>query len=126
MRKMILAFTICLMHISLLSLPAQGADCSGGWKVMPKYSPGHGGPCKLLGLNSRQGVCQPGYAFETLCDDSSGGRYKTCQGARPCSGSQVVAPPPRQDDCTRWDYDYNQPCPPGYINHDCRGNCSSQ
>ncbi|MEA3292491.1 MAG: hypothetical protein U9Q71_09360 [Pseudomonadota bacterium] len=27
------------------------------------------------------------------------------------------------DSCTSWDYDHNRLCPPGYINHDCHGDC---
>lgn len=33
---------------------------------------------------------------------------------------------PRQrdrQDCRYWDFHYNQPCPPGYLNFDCRGGC---
>ena len=128
MKKIVLGFTMCFVQIFLLCFTVQGSDCPGhNWQVIPNYSKGKGGPCQILGLNSHQGVCQPGQVFETLCDDIAGGKYKTCQGPRPCNGSQQVAPPrPQQNDCTHWDYSYNQPCPPGYRNHDCRGNCEPQ
>lgn len=99
-------------------------DCSGGWNVLPNYK-GGGGPCKVLGLNSRVGTCQSGHAYETLCDDTKGGRYRTCQGPRKCNVAppQYKTPPVKQTPCTTWDYVYNQPCPRGYVNKDCRGGC---
>ncbi len=128
MKKIVLGSLMCFMQLFLLCISAQCSDCPGNnWQVIPNYAPGRGGPCKMLGLNSHQGICQAGQAFETLCDDIAGGKYKICQGPRPCNSSRQVAPPvPQQNDCTRWDYSYNQPCPPGYINRDCRGSCESQ
>jgi hypothetical protein len=128
MKKIVLGFTLCFVHLLLPIFTAQGADCPGNnWQVIPNYSPGNGGPCQILGLNSREGVCQPGYAFETLCDDISNGRYKTCQGPRHCESPQVIPSSyPYQNDCGRWDYIYNFPCPPGFLNYDCRGHCERQ
>jgi len=113
---------------------AGAADCSGGWKVMPGYQPGTGGVCAALGMNTNAGVCLPGQRYETLCDDASGGRYRTCQGARQCyddrrRGGDDFYPGDGgrrrggDDGCRGWDYSYDQPCPPGYINRDCRGGC---
>lgn len=129
MQKVTLGFMLCLIHIFSLSHTVQGADCPGNdWQTIPNYSPGHGGPCQILGLNSQEGVCQPGYAFETLCDDIADGKYKTCQGPRPCNGHSrpAASPYPQQNDCRFWDYYYNQPCPYGFINYDCRGGCEPQ
>ncbi|MGB5233548.1 MAG: hypothetical protein WBN83_18720 [Desulfoprunum sp.] len=113
---------------------AGAADCSGGWKVLPGYQPGSGGVCAAMGLNTNAGVCLPGQRYETLCDDASGGRYRTCQGARQCyddrrRGDDDYRRGDRgrrrggDDGCRGWDYSYDQPCPPGYINRDCRGGC---
>lgn len=102
------------------------ADCSGGWNRLPNYKKGSGGACRQMGLDSKRGTCQPGQMYETLCDDSSGGKYRICQGQRQCSGgsNNYSRPaPPQNSDCTRWDYQRNQPCPPGYVNNDCRGGC---
>jgi hypothetical protein len=125
MKKSIL-FSILLCQWVLLSATSVVAsDCSGGWSVLPNYNPGVA-PCKQLGLDSRRGVCQPGQAYETLCDDMKGGRYRICQGPRPCGGGHTVAPPQhhqQQQQCQGWDYNYNQPCPRGYVNYDCRGGC---
>ena len=134
-------------------VPAIADDCPGGWQVIPGYHPSMGAPCQRLGLNSRVGTCQPGQAYETLCDDASGGRYKTCQGPRPCyrgggygpppgygggygygppgyGGGYGPPPPPRPPrghhnlpPCAGWDYSRNQPCPPGRVNRDCSGGC---
>lgn len=137
--KKILSGLVALSAALLLhSLPATANDCPGGWRVMPNYQPGSGGPCQLLGLNSRAGVCQPGYEYETLCDDASGGRYKTCQGPRRCSGGNSGGygggwggggynqpGPPPNGQCTSWDYKRNRPCPSGYVNNDCIGTCES-
>ena len=106
------------------ALPVYSSDCSGGWNVLPNYQPGLGGPCKLLGLDTNRGVCQPGYAYETLCDDASNGRYRTCQGPRRCSGGYDQGPP-QNVDCRYWDYKRNRPCPSGRVNNDCRGDCES-
>jgi hypothetical protein len=119
---------------------AQAADCSGDWRVIPNYKPGSGGPCAQLGLNSNGGTCLPGERYETLCDDASEGRYRTCPGPRRCDRDDDdhhdrrdrhdSYRPPYYDDrrrdndpCHYWDYLYNAPCPDGYYNEDCRGPC---
>lgn len=133
MKKSILKLAVTALVVALLNGAAYAADCPGGWQVIPGYNPGMGAPCQHLGLDSHAGTCRPGDAFETLCDDASGGRYKTCQG-RPCQGGNhgggnagfPPPPPPPQNNqppCSAWDYSYNQPCPPGYVNRDCRGGC---
>lgn len=95
------------------------ADCSGPWQIL-KNTRGQS-PCMALGLDSNHGTCRPGDVYETLCDSTTKGRYRICPGPRACG------PKPRHtkkaQDCTRWDYDYNRPCPPGYFNHDCRKGC---
>lgn len=63
---------------------AQAAECSGGWRVIPNYRPERGAPCAQLGLDTHRGTCVPGQAYEVLCDDASGGRYRTCPGDRRC------------------------------------------
>lgn len=141
MKKSILKLAITALAVVLFGGAAYAADCPGGWQVIPGYNSGMGAPCQHLGLNSHSGTCRPGDQFETLCDDASGGRYKTCQG-RPCQrgnsggggnagfgggGNAGFPPPPQQQNnqppCAGWDYSYNQPCPPGYVNRDCRGGC---
>ena len=113
---------------------AIGAECGGGWQVLPNYNPSSGGACAALGLDTHRGVCLPGQRYETLCDDASGGRYRTCQGSRQCyddnrrGGDDFYPGGGRgrgrgDDGCRGWDYNYNQPCPPGYVNRDCRGGC---
>jgi hypothetical protein len=64
---------------------AFAADCSGSWQVLPGYSPGTGGACAVLGLNTHQPTCQPGQRLATLCDDASGGRYRICQSSIACT-----------------------------------------
>ena len=123
MKTKLFGLTIGLLQLFFFAFSAQGDDCPGPWNVLPNYNPNQGAPCQILGLHSRHGVCQPGYAFETLCDDASNGRYKICQGPRRCNQKQVVPAPQPQFDCTSWDYEHNRPCPPGYINRDCRGDC---
>ena len=120
---------VCLLLSGLLLLfafKAQASDCSGGWIKMPNYRSGQGGPCKMMGLDSRAGTCLPGRQYETLCDDKKGGMYRTCEGPRRCSGSASAAPPSNYGgDCTGWDYKRNRPCPSGYVNNDCYGDCES-
>ena len=115
--------------ILLIASSTQAMDCPGGWQVLPKHYRGAGSPCQALGLDSHRGVCQPGHSYETLCDDTSKHRFKTCQGPRLCSGyGHVPVPPPPpvpQNNCTTWDYIANMPCPPGYVNPDCQGGCES-
>lgn len=135
MKKKIMYFLVVLLGTLASSSLAVAADCSGGWQVVPNYNPSSGGPCASIGLNTHQGVCQPGQRYETLCDDASGGRYRVCQGSRECyddrdrgrggddffGGDRRRAP--RDSDCRGWDYLYDQPCPRGYVNDDCRGGC---
>jgi len=122
-KKYFLALSF-VMGICLLGQPVTASDCSGPWNVLPNRTPGMT-PCEQLGLDTKRGVCQPGQAYETLCDDSKGNRYRICQGPRPCSKNVAPAAPPVQvaPPCTTWDYTNNKPCPPGYLNHDCRGGC---
>lgn len=114
---------VCLAGVGatiLTSSSAFGAaDCSGPWQVL--RNTGGQSPCRALGLDSQRGTCRPGDAYETLCDSTTKGRYRICQGPTPC-GRQPHQRRGAQD-CTRWDYDSNRPCPPGYFNHDCRGGC---
>lgn len=135
MNRVILA-VMAIAATGIIGVAAAGAaDCGGSWRVVPNYNPSSGGPCAAMGLDTHRGVCLPGQRYETLCDDASGGRYRTCQGPRPCfeergggrHGDDYY--PPRgggggyDDGCRGWDYNYNQPCPRGYINRDCRGGC---
>ncbi|MDR3088969.1 MAG: hypothetical protein LBU39_04030 [Desulfobulbaceae bacterium] len=86
MRSILVALVLCA--VPLLCAPplfAADHDCPGGFQVMRGYR-GQGGICAQMGLNSRVGTCLPGQAYEILCDDASGGRYKTCQGPRRCDG----------------------------------------
>jgi len=115
--------------------PVSAADCSGNWSVIPNYNPGGSGPCAQLGLDSNGGTCLPGERYETLCDDASEGRYRTCKGSRRCDRDDRDDRDDRRDryrpsyeedrrgDCHYWDYRYNAPCPDGYYNEDCRGTC---
>lgn len=126
-------FLIALVCGVFASTLAHAADCGGGWQVLPHYNASSGGPCASLGLNTHGGVCQPGQRYETLCDDASGGRYKVCQGSRPCVDDRGRGGDDsfgggrrhsnRDDECRGWDFNYDQPCPRGYINDDCRGGC---
>lgn len=113
--------------VFLLGSIAVAGDCPGGWQKIANYNKSRmGAPCAYLGLDTHRGTCQPGQQYETLCDDASNGRYKTCRGPRLCYGAQQPVPTiPQQSapPCSSWDYTYNQPCPPGFINRDCRGGC---
>lgn len=80
---------VCLLTAGCLlaASPVFAAhDCPGNFSVLRGYRPGSGGVCAQLGLNTHAGTCLPGQAYETLCDDANGGRYKTCQGPRRCDG----------------------------------------
>ncbi len=59
-------------------------DCDGTWKRLNNYNRRQGSPCEILGLNSFRGTCEAGYSFETLCDETSDGRFKICEGSRRC------------------------------------------
>lgn len=116
---------LCIAALFLMAPTVEAMDCAGPWQVLPKHLRGKGAPCQALGLDTNSGVCQPGQTHETLCDDTSNHRYKTCQGPRICDGyGNPVAPAP-QHGCTSWDYLANKPCPPGYVNPDCQGGCQS-
>lgn len=119
-KMLILAVAVCGCAFS-----AQAMDCPGGWQVLPEHYRTGAAPCQSLGLDSHRGVCQPGHTYETLCDDTSNHRFKTCQGPRICDGYGQVPPPMPQNNCTTWDYHANRPCPPGYVNPDCQGGCQS-
>ena len=133
--------------LTLSASAASAAECSGGWRVNPYYTPGTGGVCAAMGLDTHRAVCLPGQRYATYCDDASGGRYRTCQSNIPCGGRGYRDRYDRWDDydgrrherrgwddgyryrydrvpdCTRWDYQHNRPCPPGTINRDCYGDC---
>lgn len=132
MKKKIMYSLIVLVCGLFASFPANAADCSGSWiPTPPGYRPGSGGICIFLGLNSHAGTCQPGQEYETLCDDSPQG-YRICRGPQRCfeergrggddsfGGGRRRS---RDSNCRGWDYLYDQPCPRGYINDDCRGGC---
>ncbi len=116
---------LLVMTILFFSFSVQAGDCPGQWQVLPNHYGGHGAPCRTLGLDSHRGVCQPGNTYETLCDDTTNNRYKTCQGARVCNTYGNTPPPAPQHDCTTWDFEANRPCPPGAVNSDCRSGCQS-
>lgn len=97
---------------------SHGAECSGPWKKIPGYKQSMGAPCQALGLDTHRGTCQPGQAYETLCDDAAGGLYRTCPGPTPCGNVRSG-----RGECRQWDYVYNEPCPTGYENVDCQGHC---
>ena len=87
MKLKVVCLTAATFGLLLLHSTATFAmDCPGGWRIMPGYNPSMGGACAAMGLNTRGGTCLPGQPYETLCDDASGGRYKTCQGSQPCYG----------------------------------------
>jgi len=113
------------ISIVSFSVTVQAQDCPGQWQVLPNHYGGQGAPCRVLGLDSHRGVCQPGNTYETLCDDTSSNRYKTCQGPRVCNSYGFTPPPAPQHACTTWDFEANRPCAPGTINRDCRSGCQS-
>ena len=118
MNRYISTTLFALFTVLLITSVSSAADCSGTWSVLPHYTPGRGGPCKILGLDSNKGTCQAGQVFETFCDDMSEGRYRTCYGTRRCKSGY-----PGIQFCSNWDYLYNRPCPEGYTNPDCRDGC---
>ncbi len=120
-----IALLLLITSIVPFSFAAQAEDCPGQWMVLPNHYAGQGAPCRILGLDSHRGVCQPGNIYETLCDDTSNNRYKTCQGPRVCNSYGATPPPAPQYDCTTWDFEANRPCAPGTINSDCRSGCQS-
>jgi len=92
----------------LISSAAMAFECSGSWRVLPNYRPGSGGVCAALGLNTHRAVCQPGQRYATYCDDTSGGRYRTCQSNIPCSSMQRYPGHRGYDDDSRYyRYDYD-------------------
>lgn len=80
-----------------MTTAASAADCSGAWRVNPYYTPGTGGVCASMGLDTNRPVCQPGQRYAVYCDDASGGRYRTCQSNIPCGGRGY------RDRYDRWD-----------------------
>ncbi len=106
-----------------VSFTAQAADCPGQWRVLPDHYANRGQPCKVLGLDTHRGVCRPGNTYETLCDDTTKNRYRTCRGPRTCNSYGQEPPPAPRHNCTTWDFDAGRPCPPGFINSDCRNGC---
>lgn len=124
MRKLSWIISSICFVLSVFFLPAvvSADDCGGSWRTLKNYQAGSGGPCKALGLNSRSGTCRPGDNYETLCDDSKGGKYKICKGPRRCNNDQIVDDRTNRD-CQTWDYNYDQPCPAGFHNSDCKGGC---
>ena len=122
-KRKILLITVGLF---IFSSTAQAGDCPGQWQVLPHHYRGKGAPCRVLGLDSHQGVCQSGRVYETLCDDTTGDRFKTCQGPRVCNthGEPLPSPVPYFD-CSTWDFEASAPCPPGTVNSDCKSGCQS-
>jgi len=133
-QKIVCFLAVLVFGCFSTSLSNAATDCSGSYSpIPPGYRAGSGGVCAHLGLNTHAGVCQPGQEYETLCDDSPQG-YRTCRGPRRCfddrdrgrggddfyGGGRRSRP---DNDCRGWDYNYDQPCPRGYINDDCRGGC---
>lgn len=84
MHHLLLAIGILCIGSFLWSPAVFAAECSGSWQVLPNYTPGQGGVCAAIGLNTHQAVCQRGQRFATYCDDASGARYRTCQSNIPC------------------------------------------
>ena len=84
MHHMLLGIGIFCIGSFLWSAAAIAAECSGSWQVLPNYTPGQGGVCAAIGLNTHQAVCQRGQRYATYCDDASGARYRTCQSNIPC------------------------------------------
>jgi hypothetical protein len=122
MKKDFLSILVIFLGVCIYGQAVSGADCSGSWRVLSKRDH-RMTPCAQLGLDTNQGICQPGKAYETLCDDAKGNRYRTCQGPRACGGLAPPQPPGQVAPCTSWDYKRNKPCPSGYKNPDCRGGC---
>lgn len=142
MKKAICNALILTGVFLLMSSGAIAAECSGSWQVLPNYNSELGGACAALGLDTNQAVCQPGQQYATLCDDISGGRYRTCQSKTPCTQEMrdgyntgeagIERKNVHQDDyreedqardCTKWDFTSNRPCPAGKTNRDCQKGC---
>lgn len=83
MKKLVYKALISASVLLLMSSAAIANQCSGPYNVLRNYNPGSGGPCAALGLNAHQGVILPGQNYITYCDDTTGGRYRTCQSAIP-------------------------------------------
>lgn len=138
-KKIMYSLAVLVCGLLMSSLAEAGWDCSGSFIPPPPGYNGRGGYCAFLGLNTNAGVCQPGQEYETLCDDAPQG-YKVCRGPRRCiedrgrgggdrgrGGDDFFGGGRgrnnRDNDCRGWDFIYDQPCPRGYINDDCRGGC---
>jgi len=85
MKKAVCTALVLASALLLMSSAAMAAECSGSWSVLPSYTPGTGGVCAAIGLNTHQAVCEPGQRYATYCDDASGGRYRICQSNILCS-----------------------------------------
>ena len=118
--KILISVTGTFLFMLIFWSAGNAADCTGGWKTIPEHDRTNRAPCEILGLDTHKGTCQPGQQYETLCDDASDWRYRTCQGPKPCRALRSSS-----KDCKNWDFDYDQPCPRGYINTDCQGSCDS-
>lgn len=116
--KKVVGIAVGFLVLGLVAT-AQGEDCPGtSWRSSGGRS------CRDLGLDSQRGTCLPGDMYETLCDDMKD-MIKTCYGPRRCQEEAHRDRHHERDDrrpCD-WDYNYNQPCPSGYINLDCEGAC---
>lgn len=144
MKKAICNLLILTGALLFMSSGAIAAECSGAWQVLPNHTIGLDGACKILGLDTNQAVCQPGQQYATYCDDTTGGRYRTCQSNVPCNQERSNAlnngelkndrrsdhrDDYREDkgdqarDCTKWDFTTNRPCPEGKTNRDCQKGC---
>lgn len=148
---MVLSLCFVLSVLFLPAIVSAG-NCSGEWRTLENYQQGTGGPCKAMGLNSRAGTCRPGEMYEILCDDRKGGQYRICKGPRRCvknqrTDNQIRIPHDVRDqhnpdqgdphqgivimgtgdqgdrDCHAWDFQYDRPCPKGFFNSDCQGDC---
>ena len=114
MKNVLLTVLAAFALVSFNVAPSLSADCNGPWQ--------RGGTCKSMGLDTHRGTCLPGQPYETLCDDSRG-LYRTCPGPRPCAPAAAPGNMGAQNNCANWDYNYNTPCPPGFVNYDCQGGC---
>ena len=85
MKNALCSTLVLIGALLLMASAASAAECSGSWQVLRNYTPGTGGVCAAIGLNTHQATCQRGQRYATYCDDASGGRYRTCQSNILCS-----------------------------------------
>lgn len=104
MKKTVFFGLTLAVALTVMASAASAADCSGSWQVNPYYTPGTGGVCASMGLDTHRAVCQPGHRFATYCDDASGGRFRTCQSNIPCGGRGYGGRDRYRDRYDRWDY----------------------